>query len=182
MHFKNKLIACVLSLSSISAFAEGMISNFTNKVSDEWNKSMNGNSEIYIPFHAWHNRDFYEDTSRLNENTWGLGYGRSYLDEDKDYHGFYVMGFKDSNYDLEPLIGYSYTKNWYKENAFVGIGFTAFLTARSDSSYVPIPGILPVATVGYKDIKFSATYIPIGGTANNKKYGNIAFFWSTITF
>ena len=175
---KKLLAVSVLNMLLIgSVNAEGMISNFTNKVSDEWNKSMAGKSELYVPLYAWHNTYAYDDTSKYNENTWGLGYGRSYLDEDKDQHGFYAMAFLDSHSDVESMVGYSYTKNWYKDKYFAGLGYTVLLTSRSDFSYVPIPGILPIASVGYDNVKLSVTYVP--GGHNN---GNVAFFWGTYAF
>ncbi len=54
----------------------------------------------------------------------------------------------------------------------LGLGFTAGVTARDNWNYIPLPVLLPLASVGYGPVTFQMTYIP--GTYNN---GNVYFAW-----
>ena len=63
-------------------------------------------------------------------------------------------------------------------NLKAGLGYTAFLTTRSDiGHYTPIPGILPIASLEYGKVSLDATYVPGG-----KGFGNILFFWGKFHF
>ena len=42
----------------------------------------------------------------------GAGYGISRYDSDGDWHGIYIMAFKDSFNKWEPIGGYAYEKIW----------------------------------------------------------------------
>ncbi|GBU14101.1 hypothetical protein AwEntero_27020 [Enterobacterales bacterium] len=59
----------------------------------------------------------------------------------------------------------------------MGLGYTAAVTARDDYSYIPIPLVLPLASISYDKLSFQATYIP--GTYNN---GNVFFAWLRYQF
>ena len=64
-----------------------------------------------------------------------------------------------------------------KRNMFIfdvkdSAGYTAGFTARHNWDYIPVPALLPLASVGYGALDFQMTYIP--GTHNN---GNVYFAW-----
>lgn len=161
-----------------NASAQSVFSQIVEDAKNHWDKSVD--SDIYLPLYTWHNRYVYtsEKIATFNENPWGLGYGKSYIDEKQNWHGFYAMAFSDSHSKFEPIVGYGHTKNWYKNDFFVGAGYTLFITSRSDiNHYMPIPGALPLLSVGYKKFSITGTYLP-GGKGN----GNIAFFWSRFSF
>lgn len=83
------------------------------------------------------------------------------------------MAFMDSHNKLEPLVGHGYQKMWrLSENVRLGAGYSVGITMRSDFNYVPIPTIVPLASVEYKKLSAQSTYIP-GGNGN----GNILFTW-----
>ncbi|HAM9648800.1 TPA: antimicrobial peptide resistance and lipid A acylation PagP family protein [Escherichia coli] len=63
------------------------------------------------------------------------------------------------------------------ENFHLGLGFTAGVTARDNWNYIPLPVLLPLASVGYGPVTFQMTYIP--GTYNN---GNVYFAWMRFQF
>lgn len=154
--------------------------SWTNDVSTTWNDSPN--KDLYLPVITWHNRLTYdkEKTDSYNERPWGGGYGISRYDENGDWHGIYLMAFKDSHNKWEPIGGYGYQKIWQPmedKNFRLGLGYTAAVTARDDYSYIPIPIVLPLASVGYNKLTFQATYIP--GTYNN---GNVFFAWLRYQF
>lgn len=180
MKIKNILLGVSILSASCSVFAQTFIENLSDNIQSNWDKSLSGNTDFYLPLHTWHNRHFYtsEKIASFNENPWGLGFGKSYLDEKQNWHGFYTMAFLDSHSKIEPIAGYGYTKNWYKDDFYVGVGYTAFLTARSDiNHYLPVPGVLPLFSTGYKNFSLTGTYLP-GKTGS----GNIAFIWGRYTF
>lgn len=153
----------------------GWWGRFTGNVAETWNNSPN--KELYLPAITWHNRWTYdkEKTDEYNERPWGAGYGISRFDADGDWHAIYLMAFKDSFNKWEPIGGYAYEKIWRPiegEDFRLGLGFTASVTARDNWKYIPIPAPLPLASIGYKQLTFQATYIP--GTYNN---GNVFFAW-----
>lgn len=144
-------------------------------MAETWNNSPN--HDLYIPAITWHNRWTYDDEKidKYNERPWGAGYGISRYDSDGDWHGIYIMAFKDSFNKWEPIGGYAYEKIWRPlddKDFRLGLGFTASVTARDNWKYIPIPAPLPLASIGYQRLTFQATYIP--GTYNN---GNVFFAW-----
>ncbi|MCG8708333.1 lipid IV(A) palmitoyltransferase PagP [Brenneria sp. 4F2] len=146
-----------------------------NNLSKTWSESPN--HDIYIPAITWHNRWTYDKdkTDEYNERPWGAGYGVSRLDQDGDWHSLYLMAFKDSHNDWEPIGGYGFEKRWRPtsdQDFQLGLGFTAGVTMRNNWNYIPIPVLLPLASISYQKLSFQATYIP--GTYNN---GNVFFAW-----
>jgi lipid IVA palmitoyltransferase len=148
------------------------------KVSDTW---VLGDNDLYLPFHTYHLRFAYSDEKidSFNENTWGLGYGRSRSDESGNWDGLYFMAFSDSHSKPEYIAGYGHQWIWGdSESLHAGLGYTAFITARSDTfHYIPFPAILPIASISYDRVAINTTFVP--GTSGN---GNVLFFWSTIGF
>ncbi len=158
----------------------GIWSSFTEKVSTTWNEPQS--QDLYLPVITWHNRFTYdkEKTDKYNERPWGGGYGISRYDEKGNWNGIYFMAFKDSHNKWEPIGGYGWEKIWtpaQDKNFRLGLGYTAAVTARDDYKYIPIPIVLPLASVGYDRLTFQATYIP--GTYNN---GNVFFAWLRFRF
>jgi len=157
-----------------------MWDTFKDNVSSTWNDS--DSQDIYLPVITWHNRLAYdkEKTDRYNERPWGGGYGISRYDEKGNWNGIYFMAFKDSHNKWQPIGGYGWEKIWQPMNDKdfrLGLGYTAAVTAPDDYKYIPIPIVLPLASVGYNKLTFQATYIP--GTHNN---GNVFFAWLRYQF
>jgi len=182
-YMRSAFITGVLTLSltsnanALCGDSASLIDLACQRVSETWAK---GSSDLYLPFHTYHLRSAYseEQIDSYREDTWGLGYGRSrYVDGNWD--GVYGMAFLDSNNNLEPIIGYAHQWMWGdQESLHAGLGYTAFITARSDSShYVPLPGVLPIASVNYDKASVNATFVP--GTKGNN---NVFFFWSRFNF
>jgi palmitoyl transferase len=160
---------------STSESSPGLWSTFKNNVVETWDNS--DSKDFYLPVITWHNRWTYDDEKieRYNERPWGAGYGISRYDDQGNWHSLYMMAFKDSHNKWQPIGGYGYEKIWrplQDQNFRLGLGFTAAITARDDYSYIPIPIVLPLASVSYDQLSFQATYIP--GTYNN---GNVFFAW-----
>jgi palmitoyl transferase len=134
--------------------------------------------ELYLPLFSWH-LPFAWDSERrkeYNENAWGAGYGLTRYDAEGDWHGLYLMVFRDSLDEWEPVGGYGYEKIWHPlqqhQDFRLGLGLTAGITLRDNWHYVPVPYVLPLGSIGYKDLTFQATYVP--GLRNK---GNVFLGW-----
>ncbi|MBA3996564.1 MAG: phospholipid:lipid A palmitoyltransferase [Candidatus Accumulibacter sp.] len=156
----------------------GFFDRVQQRVESTWR---DGQTELYVPLHTRHMRWAYtrEQIDGYNETPLGLGLGRGRYDANGDWHGLYVMGFQDSHFKPEYMFGYGYKTYWPVSGALkAGLGYTAFLTTRSDiAHYTPVPGILPIASLEYERFSLDATYVP-GGKGN----GNILFIWSKVRF
>ncbi len=131
--------------------------------------------ELYVPLNIWHNRSFYtpQKIASYNENPWGAGIGKYRYDADGDWHALYAMAFLESHDEVEPIAGYAFQKIWRPGAGLrLGAGFTAGFTMRQDYRYLPIPVLLPLASIEYGRFSLQATYIP-GGQGN----GNVLFTW-----
>lgn len=133
-----------------------------------------GDNELYGSGYAWHNRHYY-DRARArtyNENAWGGGLGKSYYDENGNWHGLYAIGFLDSHKHVEPTAGYAFLKMLHlNDNARVGLGYTLLVTQRPDIfNGIPFPGALPWMSLNYRRFSVSGTYIP-----GSKNVGNVLF-------
>lgn len=176
-------ILCAMLAFTCSAFAEDVEhSSVTSKssvwayakqqVADTWHAA---DYELYIPINTWHNRNAYtvEQIDRFNEQPWGIGAGKYRYDEDGDWQGIYIMAFLDSQSKIEPIVGYGFQKVWHATNNLkLGIGYTVGVTFRDDYDYLPLPVLLPLLSVKYKEIALQTTYIPGG-----EGHGNVLFTW-----
>lgn len=140
-----------------------------------------GRAEVYLPLRTFHLRSAYstQKIEQFQETPRGLGIGRGLYDADGDWHGLYALGFQDSHYTPLWMAGYGYKTFWRpNENWKAGIGYTVFVMARSDTGhYTPFPGILPIASVSYRNFSLETSFIPGG-----QGYGNILFFWGKYEF
>lgn len=180
-------ILLLISTLSLCANAEdsgadtqsGWYAQLKNHLTEVWQKA--DQTDLYVPLVTYHNRSMYsrEKIDSFNERPWGLGIGKSMRDADSNWDGYYVMAFKDSHDDWEPIVGYGHVKNLLGQanGLNAGVGVTAGFTARSDYNYKPLPVLLPIAAMGYDKVIVNATYVP--GTKGN---GNVLFMWSTVTF
>ena len=117
--------------------------------------------------------DESENIDDFNERPWGIGAGKYRYDENGDWHGIYAMAFLDSHSEIEPIVGYGFQKVWrVSEYVRLGLGYTLGVTVRQDFDYVPVPLLLPLFSVKYKQVALQSTYVP-GGYG----HGNILFSW-----
>lgn len=144
-----------------------------------WNE---GNTELYVPFLAYHMRFAYRQdlVDQYNEFPAGIGLGRGRYNASGNWEGLYAMGYADSHSQPTFMAGYGWIPTWNvgKSEVKVGVGLTGFLMSRQDYfGGVPFPGILPIASISYKDLSIQAAYVP--GGRNN---GNVLFMWGKWTF
>jgi palmitoyl transferase len=141
-----------------------------------------GGTDLYLSGYTWHNRASYssEKIRRYNERAWGGGLGKSIYDEDGDWQGLYALGFLDSHSRLQMMAGYGFQKIWRaSEDTRLGLGYTVFLTSRSNVlGGLPVPGILPLASLGFKNANLYAAYVP----PYRKGSGNVLFLFTKWEF
>ena len=166
------LIACLSRASAqeepACSSSSGWIKSTCLRMHQIWTE---GDNELYLPAYAWHNRYTYsqEKINTYNENPWGGGLGKSFYDEQGDWHGLYAFAFLDSHKNVEPIVGYAFLKVLHiNENTRAGAGFGVLVTARRDIFHnIPFPGALPWVSFNYRKASLSATYIPGSSGAGN---------------
>ncbi|MDO5530845.1 hypothetical protein [Sutterella sp.] len=134
----------------------------------------NGKTTLVIPTYTNHVAWDWED--RAEENGWpmGMGLAREVIDDRGNERLLFLINFVDSNYRPEPMVGYQWVARWPlgASGLHVGAGYLVGITARGDSSWIPVAGPLPVAKIGTDSVSFYGTFIPIS---------NVLFFYTTIT-
>ena len=158
---------------------------FTAHVANNWEQAKrawsDGDWTLYLTGYTWHMPYAYDQQRReeLNSEAWGGGLGRYVYDNNGNYHGLYAMVFSDSHYEPEYHIGYSWQHYWGSGELKAGLGYTVFVFGRDDVvHYVPIPAILPLASVRYARFELMGTFFPGFGSGK----GNIAFFFGRLDF
>jgi palmitoyl transferase len=179
-----KISVLVLSLLvSFSSFAEE--ANFAKRW---WESSKatfkdiknEGQNDLYVMGYAYHDRSTYtpEKLKDLNEGAYGIGFGRSKVNEKGNTEMLYAMAHLDSHSDVQVNAGYAWVKKFSFVGSFkVGIGYTAFLVSRSDfAGRIPLPFALPMATIDVGNISVNAILIPkLNDGINN---GNVLFIFA----
>lgn len=150
-----------------------------NHARDTWRE---GDVEVYVPFWSYHLPFAYSVEKRAEyvEYPAGFGLGKGRYNKSGNWEGMYAMGFRDSHGDPSFMVGYGWVPTWNigKSEVKAGIGLTGFLMSRKDYfGGIPFPGVLPIASIGYKNLSAHAAYIPGG-----QGYGNVLFMWGKWTF
>lgn len=132
-----------------------------------------GKWDIYLSGYAHHSRESYSHRRlrRLNEQAWGIGFGKTTRNPSGNDESLYAMAIRDSNENLQWSAGYSH--QWVFPLADtgleVGAGLSALLISRKDwFDRVPFPAILPVFSIGTQHLKLTATYVPRISTRKGK--------------
>lgn len=96
--------------ASFSSTLRDGYNTLTDNVAQTWNEPEH--YDLYIPAITWHARFAYdkEKTDKYNERPWGAGFGMSRWDDKGNWHGLYLMAFKDSFNKWEPIGGYGWEK------------------------------------------------------------------------
>lgn len=122
-----------------------------------------GRSGLILPAYTVHPAWDYPNRHNQNGYTWGGGISRSVIDERGNERMVYALAFSDSHYDLQPVFGYAWLARWPLGNSglYGGLGYTLGVTFRSDTSWLPLPAPLPLASLGTDSFGVYATYVPI---------------------
>lgn len=171
------IILIILSQTTHANNALSFVTHPAHVIHNIWDT---GQTEVYVPSYAWHNRYTYtqDRIPYYNENPWGVGLGKGLYDTYGDWHALYAFAFLDSHKNLEPVVGYAFLKVLALSEALrVGGGYGILITARPDILHnIPFPGILPWIGINYKHLALCGAYIP-GGT----NVGNVLFIITKIT-
>jgi palmitoyl transferase len=140
-----------------------------------------GTWDLYVTGYGWH-IDGYDDTSHLNSNSWGGGVGKHWTDANGHEDILFAVAFSDSHKQVEPIAGYA--RQWFTHPVLGGLsaggGFFAGFTARQDvAHYLPVPLVLPIASLRYRKASVMATLLPRLPGINA---GDVAFFWGRYEF
>jgi lipid IVA palmitoyltransferase len=184
----KKLSATLLFMATLGSqpFAHATTGTTQNWFGTAWShakKTWNeGSIEVYVPFWSYHLPFAYTPSQReqYTEYPAGIGLGKGRINESGNWEGIYAMGFRDSHNDPSYMVGYGWIPMWNigKSEIKVGAGLTGFLMSRRDYwNGVPFPGVLPIASLSYKQASLQAAYIP-GGQGN----GNVIFMWGKFGF
>ena len=143
-----------------------------------------GGNELIVTGYAHHLRSTYteEKLRELNERAWGGGWARTITDPDGDTHSIFAFGFHESHRKVQWNVGYMYNTWWGPQDGLrAGVGVAAFIVQRPDiANGIPIPAVLPLASVAYKRFTLTGTFIPtVNGGINN---GSVLFVFGRYAF
>lgn len=123
-----------------------------------------GRTDLYLTGYAWHVPWAYDAATRgrLNEKTWGGGFGRSARDDDGDRHSVFFLAFADSHRTTQFIASYGWQRYQRLDpNWSLGWGYLAFLFSRADvKHYLPLPAALPCASVRYRQWEVTGLFVP----------------------
>ncbi|KUR53288.1 lipid IV(A) palmitoyltransferase PagP, partial [Salmonella enterica] len=130
-----------LAFPSVSGAKKGWFNTFPDTVEKPGRQLEH--YVLYAPAITWHARFAYdkEKTDRYNERPWGVVFGQSRWDDKGNWHGLYMMAFKDSFNKWEPIGGYCWGKNWRPpgdDKFCLGLGFSPGVTARGNWDYISL--------------------------------------------
>jgi outer membrane protein W len=145
--------------------------------SDAWEGSKrifrDGRSDLLLPLYSWHPAFAYPNRFDQNHYSYGAGIARTLIDEKDNERIVYALAFSDSHYDLQVMAGYGWMARWPLFAGLKGgLGYTVFVTARSDANYIPFPAILPLAGIGTDRVMFYGSWIP---------FSDVLFFFARIS-
>ncbi|MFS8085256.1 MAG: phospholipid:lipid A palmitoyltransferase [Acidobacteriota bacterium] len=143
-----------------------------------------GENELILTGYAYHLRSTYteEKLRELNEKDLGGGWARTVTDPDGDTHTLFLFGFHESHNKVQWNAGYLYSTYWGPQDAVRGgLGIATFVVQRPDiAGGVPIPVILPIASVAYKKATLMVTFIPTVNSGINN--GSVLFVFGRYKF
>ena len=173
---------------AIPAGAQNLVDGLTSDVRNNWQSAQQaavaGDWTLYVSGYAWHAPWRYSAKERegQNDGAWGGGFGRHVYDAAGNYHGLYGLAFLDSNREPMYMAGYNWQTYWGARDLKLGLGYTVFLFGRSDfSSYVPLPGVLPVLSVRYSRFELLGAYVPSLPSIGLDR-GDVALFFARVNF
>jgi hypothetical protein len=143
-----------------------------------------GSTELYLSGYDHHGRSTYtrERLAELNEHAWGVGIGRRLRNARGNDEIVYALGISDSHFKPQLMAGYGH--EWiYPLGATgleFGIGYTAMLISRQDYfGGFPFPIALPLGSIGTRDIKLRASYVP--RLSQNKGNGDVLLLFVSMS-
>ena len=137
-----------------------------------------GETMEFVPVSTYHLRFAYTPEKIASYTEWplGLGFGRALTDAQGNRREVFAIVHEDSAARVQYNLGYIYF--WSQpllassRSVTLGAGYVLLLMGRWDWSYVPLPLILPIASLTVSRVSVESTFVPgwIG-------YGNVLFTW-----
>jgi palmitoyl transferase len=150
-----------LGISSVDRDTTGFWGQTVDGVKTTWS----GRHDLYIPGYIWHTPWKYSTERRERYNTlaWGLGYGRTKIDDAGRPRSLFAIVSKDSFDRFQYQAGYAWRARWQPGGGplRLGAGYTALVIGRSDKlHYAPLPLALPLFSIGIKHLELLGAYVP----------------------
>lgn len=101
---------------------------------------------------------------KFNENNYGSGlqydFGHTYGSKWITYAT--SSAFSDSFNNLSYYAGGGQARRFHIKNGWhADVGYVGFMMARKDfNNYKPFPGVLPIASIGTRNVALNVTYVP----------------------
>ena len=116
----------------------GFVGNQLNGMHDIIERGRTG---LLVPLYTNHPSWDYDNRYEENAYPFGAGLSRGIIDERGNERLVYVMFFRDSHYEIEPIMGYAWLARYPLANTgfHLGAGYTAGVTFRQDYNWLPIP-------------------------------------------
>lgn len=172
------LIASAWTIACSSAGAVDPSGFFNTKMDAISLAVQSGEWESYLTGYAWHLPWGYAPATRarLNEKTWGGGFGRTAEDADGHRHSVFAMAFVDSHRATQFNVGYSCQRYWSPGAQLnFGLGYMAFIFSREDvAHHLPLPAALPVASIRYRRYELMGLFVP---KISKDIKGDVLFFF-----
>lgn len=154
-------MAAAASAAAACASLPSWLATECDHAVETWQQGTNG---VLVSGYAWHLPFTWtrERRRELNSNAWGGGFTRVTEDAKGDSYSLYALVFSDSHKHAEFNIGYEHSTYWGPRSGLqAGLGYTAFVLQRPDiAGGFPIPVLLPLASLRYREATLFATYIP----------------------
>lgn len=125
--------------------------------------TMNGNYNMILNGRSVHLSE-HPTGGKFNENNYGSGvqydFARPYGSKWVTYTTSSV--FSDSFNNISYYAGGGQSRRFYLSKGWhADVGYLGFFMARKDfNNYTPFPGVLPIASLGTRNISVNMTYIP----------------------
>jgi outer membrane protein W len=132
---------------------------------DQWDsgKTLVGKSRmnLFLPGFTLHPAPQFDNHEEQNAYPYGAGIASHFIDAKDNERMVYALAFSDSHYNIEPMVGYAWVARWPLFGPIKGgIGYTALITARNDTQWLPVPGVVPLVSLGTDEASLYAVYIP----------------------
>ena len=166
--------------------SNGYLEGFLTRAAEGARRIYNeGRTDLYLSGAYWHLPFAYsrERRQELNAHAWGFGLGRSLVDGRDNEESLYAITSSSSHFKPQYAVGYTWLARWRLSGDFrIGAGYSAFIYARSDIyHYLPLPGIVPMASVGTDRASLLAGYLP-GIAKGITGRGNVIYAFGKISF
>jgi len=123
----------------------------------------NGSYHMILNGRSYH-MDKAPNGQKLNENNFGSGVQYEFSRQLGSKWIPFATGsaFTDSFNNLSYYVGGGESRRFFlKRGWHADVGYVGFMMARKDiGNYKPFPGVLPVASLGTRNISLNMTYVP----------------------